>query len=178
VLAIPAACNDATQLTSFKAQLGARFKVKDLGDLSQLLGMHNCTSPATAQPAPCFLGEFKYLSDILAKHGMTDYKPSSLPMDPGFLSGLAHMASPPLTGVAKDVYPSLLGSLQYAAVCTRLDITTALSILGFAHANPTEAHLHALKKVLHYLHSTIDMHLPLGGGTDHSLQLTGRANAD
>jgi hypothetical protein len=37
---IPAGCNDATWLASFKAQLGARFKIKDLGDLSQLLGMH------------------------------------------------------------------------------------------------------------------------------------------
>jgi hypothetical protein len=32
-------------------------------------------------------------------------------MDPGFLAGLAHMTSPSFTGVAKDVYPSLLGSL-------------------------------------------------------------------
>jgi hypothetical protein len=30
---IPVACNDATWLTSFKTQLGARFKIKDLGDL-------------------------------------------------------------------------------------------------------------------------------------------------
>jgi hypothetical protein len=37
---IPAGCNDATWLTSFKAQLGARFKIKDMGDLSQLMGMH------------------------------------------------------------------------------------------------------------------------------------------
>jgi hypothetical protein len=37
---IPVACNDATWLTSFKAQLGAWFKIKDLGDLSQLMGMH------------------------------------------------------------------------------------------------------------------------------------------
>jgi hypothetical protein len=37
---IPAVCNDATWLASFKAQLGARFKIKDLGDLSQLLGLH------------------------------------------------------------------------------------------------------------------------------------------
>jgi hypothetical protein len=34
------ACNDAAWLTWFKAQLGARFKIKDLGSLSQLLGMH------------------------------------------------------------------------------------------------------------------------------------------
>jgi hypothetical protein len=38
-------------------------------------------------------------------------KASSLPMDPCFLSSLAHIDSPPLTAVAKDIYPSLLGSL-------------------------------------------------------------------
>jgi hypothetical protein len=36
---IPAACNDTVWLTSFKARLGARFKIKDLGALSQPLGM-------------------------------------------------------------------------------------------------------------------------------------------
>jgi hypothetical protein len=79
--------------------------------------------------------------DILAKYGITDSNPSSLPMDPGFLAGLAHVSSPPLTGVAKDVYPSLQGSLQYAAVCTRPDVSTALSILGSSQAPPTDAHL-------------------------------------
>ena len=74
------------------------------------------------------------------------------------------MNSPSLTGVAKDVYPSLLGSLQYAAVCARRDVSTVLRILGSAQASPTKAHLHALKKVLRYLHGTIDMRLTLGGG--------------
>jgi hypothetical protein len=37
---IHAACNYSTWLASFKAQLGAIIKIKDLGDLSQLLGMH------------------------------------------------------------------------------------------------------------------------------------------
>jgi hypothetical protein len=43
------ACNDASWLVSFKAQLGARFKIKDMGELSQLLAS---TSHATAQHAP------------------------------------------------------------------------------------------------------------------------------
>jgi hypothetical protein len=88
------------------------------------------------------------------------------------------MTSPPLTGVAKDAYPSLMGSLLYAAVYTRPDVSTALSILGSAQASPTDAHMQALKRVLRYLHGTIDMRLTLGGGTDHSLQLTGFASAD
>jgi hypothetical protein len=91
---------------------------------------------------------------------------------------IAHMTSPSLTGVAKDVYPNLLGRLKYAAVCTRPDVSTALSILGSAQATPTDAHMQALKKVLRYLHGTVDMRLTLGGGTDHSLQLTGFADVD
>jgi hypothetical protein len=83
---IPAAYNDAAWLASFKAQLGARFKIKDPGDLSQLLGMH-ITRDRSARTIS--LDQSKYMCDILAKYGMTDSMPSSLPMDPGFLAGLA-----------------------------------------------------------------------------------------
>jgi hypothetical protein len=82
-------------------------------------------------------------------------------MDPGLLSGFAHMDSPLLNGVAKYVYPS---SLQYAAVCTRTDVYTTLSIFGYAHANPTDAHLQALKKVARYLKDTIELRLAFGKG--------------
>jgi hypothetical protein len=106
----------------------------------------------------------KYMRDIMAKDGMTDRKPSSMPMDPGFLSGLAHMDSSILIGVSKDVYPSLLGSLRHAVVCTRPDVSSALDILEFAQAHPTVAHLQALKKVLRYLHGTLDLRMTLGQG--------------
>jgi hypothetical protein len=61
------------------------------------------------------------------------------------------MKSPLVIGVAKDVYPSLMGSLPYAAVCTRPDVSTALNIIGFAQANPMDTYFHALKKVVRYL---------------------------
>jgi hypothetical protein len=149
--------------------------MKDMGDLSQLLGMHITRSRSARTIS---LDQSKYMRDILAKYGMTDAKPLSLPIDPGFLAGLAHMTSPLLTEVAKDIYPSLMGSLPYAGVCTRPDVSTALSILGSAQASPTDAHLQALKKVLRYLHGTIDMRLTLRGGTDHNPQLRGFADDD
>jgi hypothetical protein len=106
---IPAACNDTTWLTSFKARMGARFKIKDLGDVSQRLGMHITRDRSARTISP---DQSQYLRDILTKYGMTECKPSSLPMDLCFLSGLAHIDSPPpLTGEAKDVYPCLLGNL-------------------------------------------------------------------
>jgi uncharacterized protein YqfB (UPF0267 family) len=99
-------------------------------------------------------------------------------MDPIFVSGLARMDLPLLTCVAKDIYPNLLDSLQYAAVCTRPDVSTTLSILCCTHANPTEVHLQALKKVVRYFKGTIQLRMTLKGGTDHSFQLTCFADAD
>jgi hypothetical protein len=158
---ILAAYSDPTWLPSPKARLGAIFKIKDLGDLSQLFGMHITRDRS---PRTISLDKSKYVRDLKAQHGMTDCKPSSPPTNPGFLSSLAHMDSPPLTRVSKDVYPNLLGSLQYAGVCTRPDVSTALNILGSAQAHPTEAHLKATKKVLRYLHGTLELRLTLGGG--------------
>jgi hypothetical protein len=126
---IPTACNDATWLSSFNARLGARSKIKDLCDLSQFLDMRIIRDTCARTIS---LDQSKYLRDIMAKHGMTYCKPSTLPINPSFLSCLAHMESPPLTGVSKDLYPNLLGSLQYAIACTRHEVSTALSIIGCA----------------------------------------------
>jgi hypothetical protein len=116
---IPAACNDATWLASFKAQLGARFKINDMGDLSQLLGMH-ITRDHSARTIS--LDQSKYLRDILAKYGMTDSKPSSLPMDLGFLAGLAHMTSPPSPG-----WPRTSTQVSWAVSSTRPSARVSMS---------------------------------------------------
>jgi hypothetical protein len=88
----------------------------------------------------------------------------------------------PSVGLTGDVPLTLLTSSAPDAskfrVYSRPDVTTALGILGSAQATPTDAHLQAVKKVLRYLHGTIDMRLTLKGGTDHSLQLTYFADAD
>jgi hypothetical protein len=140
---IPAACNDASWLTSFKAKLGARFKIEDMGDLSQLLGMQ-ITRDRSARTIS--LDQSKYLRGILAKYGMTDSKPSSLPMDPGFLAGLAHMTPPHRGGqgrLPKSHGQSPVRGRLHASRCLH-----GLEHLGSAQASPTDAHMHALKKVL------------------------------
>jgi hypothetical protein len=112
------------------------------------------------------MDQSKYVTEIAVnKHSKTDCIPSSLPSQTGFMSCLAHMDLLFFSGMAKNVYPSLLGSFLYAVVCTRPDVSTTLSILGFAQAHPTEAHhLHALEKAVHYLRilSTCAWHW--GGG--------------
>jgi hypothetical protein len=66
-----------------------------MGDLSQLLGMH-ITRDRSARTIS--VDQSKYMRDILAKYRMTASKPSFLPMDPGFLADLVHMAPPLVRG--------------------------------------------------------------------------------
>jgi hypothetical protein len=157
---IPVACNNTYWRVAFTALVRSRFDIKDQGDLSDIIGMHITRDRAARTIS---LDQGKYVRELLEKHDMVDNKPSCLPMDPGFLAPISKQTAVPLTGTDRDVYPSMLGSLQYAAVCTRPDISTALSIMGSAHANPTVAHMHALKKVLRYLKGSPAMSLALGG---------------
>jgi hypothetical protein len=118
---ISAACNDPDWLTSAKTrQLGAKLKIKELGAISQLLGMHT-TRDMFARAIS--LDQSKCLRDILAsKHGIPARKSSPMPMDPCFLSGLARMHSPPLTGAAnKDVWAACNSQpCARAMMCLRL----------------------------------------------------------
>jgi hypothetical protein len=130
----PLACKNIHWVVEFKRTLCHRFKIKYLGDLKKLLGMH-ITRDRFARKMSIDLS--KYINDMLDKHGMTDYSPHTRPKNPGLLPGIAITPVTPLTGYARDIYPSLLGSLQYATICSRIDIATALNILGSSQTHPS-----------------------------------------
>ncbi|XP_074308032.1 secreted RxLR effector protein 161-like [Silene latifolia] len=56
--------------------------------------------------------------------------------------------------MTKYPYASLVGSLMYAQVCTRPDISHVVGMLGRFQSNPGIAHWKAAKKVLRYLKGT------------------------
>ena len=60
-------------------------------------------------------------------------------------------------------YASAIGSIMYAMLCTRLDISYALSITSRYQANPGEKHWIAVKNILKYLRRTKDMFLVYEG---------------
>jgi hypothetical protein len=157
---IPVACKNTAWRVAFTALVRSRFDIKDQGDMSSIIGMHITMDRAVRTIS---LDQGKYARELLDMHDMVECKQSCMPMDLGFLAAISKQTHVSLTGTDRDIYPSLLGSLHYAAVCTRPDISTALSILGSAHANPTVAHMQAFKKVLRYLKGSPIMSMTLGG---------------
>eukprot|EP00253_Pinus_taeda_P009582 PITA_09582 len=70
-------------------------------------------------------------------------------------------------------YSSVVGSLMYAMVCTRLDITHAVGVLGRFMSKQGKEHWTAVKRVFRYLHGTSDYGLCYQGrpGLDRALDI-------
>ena len=83
-------------------------------------------------------------------------------------------------GSSKEVnainYQSMVGSLLYAAVATHPDIAQAVGAVSKFSANPTVAHLTAVKRILWYLKGTINLALRYDGLEDGTL--VGYSDAD
>ena len=61
--------------------------------------------------------------------------------------------------MAKMPYASMIGSLMYAMVCTRLDITQAVGVVSKYMSNPGKQHCEAVKWILSYLRGNVSLAL-------------------
>ena len=68
--------------------------------------------------------------------------------------------------MSKIPYASAIGSIMYAMLCTRPDVSYALSITSRYQSNPGGSHWTAVKNILKYLRRSKDMFLVYGGLED------------
>ncbi|XP_042988598.1 secreted RxLR effector protein 161-like [Carya illinoinensis] len=78
--------------------------------------------------------------------------------------------------MTKIPYASVVGSLIYAQICTRPDISFAVGMLGRYQSNPGMSHWKAAKRVLRYLQGTKDYQLTFRR-TDN-LEVIGYSDSD
>jgi hypothetical protein len=94
-----------------------------------------------------------YIKRVLEKFGMADSHPVGTPLDPNVK----------LVKVPNDEhhdipeYRSAIGSLMYAVIGTRPDISFAVQTLSQFMSNPGPAHWSAVKRVFRYLNGTRDL---------------------
>ncbi|XP_070001847.1 secreted RxLR effector protein 161-like [Nicotiana sylvestris] len=61
--------------------------------------------------------------------------------------------------MSKVPYANVVGSLMYAMVCTRPDISQAVGVISRYMHNPGKGHWQAMKWILRYIHNTVDVGL-------------------
>ncbi|KAF8072702.1 Retrovirus-related Pol polyprotein from transposon TNT 1-94 [Scenedesmus sp. PABB004] len=156
---------------SVKAELFAAFKTRDLGEVSQYLGMHitrdriNKTIKITNE---------KMVTELVFKYGLADCAPRDIPVSLG--TKLTKDNGDPLDTAAYP-YTSLVGALLYLSITVRPDIAFAVSALTRFMSCPTTVHWGVAKGVLRYLAGTTNIGI-IYGGIKGSLDLNGMCDSD
>ncbi|KAJ4703555.1 Retrovirus-related Pol polyprotein from transposon TNT 1-94 [Melia azedarach] len=125
-----------------------------------------------------FLSQKGYIQKILSRFGMSTAKPIDTPS-----TANAHLS---VAFVPKSVeekeymsrvpYTSAVGSLMYAMVCTRPDLTQSVSVVSRFMGEPSKEHWQAVKRIFRYLKGTFDVGLIYGGDTQ--CLVTGFSDSD
>ena len=132
-----------------KKHLSSRFEMDDRGEIHYILGM---TVNRDRQRKILTIDQKCYLQNVLLRFGMENCKPMSTPVDSTakFVS-LSNDEEP--TDVT--LYQAAIGSLNYAAICTRPDLSTAVGMLSKFMQNPGKEHWVGIKRVLRYIRGTL-----------------------
>ena len=129
-----------------KKKLGTRVEVTDLGELHWLLGIEVSRD---RDVRTLRLSQHAYIEDILRRFNFGDLKPISTPMDPQLvLSTSQSPTTPEQSAIMQNIpFREAIGSLMYASLGTRPDITFAVARLSKFLQNPGLAHWEAAKRV-------------------------------
>ncbi|KAD3640064.1 hypothetical protein E3N88_29287 [Mikania micrantha] len=154
--------NSIPMLKDVKSWLSKCFAMKDLGDAAYILGIMIYRNRSRRLIG---LSHSTYIDKVLKRFSMQDSKRETLPMAHGTI--LSSSQSPKTNEEKKKMervpYASAIGSIMYAMLCTRPDVSFALSITSRYQQNPGESHWAAVKNILKYLRRTKDMFLIYGG---------------
>ena len=166
--------NDIPMLTSVKEWLAKHFQMKDLGQAERILGIRIYRDRSKRILA---LSQESYIDKVLERFSMENSKRGFLPMGHGItLSKTQCPVEPKDIERMKSIpYASAVGSIMYAMMCTRPDLSYALSMTSRYQANPGECHWIAVKNILKYLRRTKNLFLVFGG--DSKLGVKGYTDA-
>jgi hypothetical protein len=142
-----------------KQGLASEFEMKDIGLMHYFLGME-----VWQEEGHIFLGQGKYVADILSRFQMEDCRPMSTPM----VTNWKKLSASDSELVDATRYKQLIGSLMYL-VNTRPDICFSVNTLSQYMVEPRSVHWIGAKHVLRYISGSVDFRLDYVRGDGVSL---------
>lgn len=164
------ATRDSKELDRIKLALSSKYRIKDIGEVKHILGMK-----VTYSEEGIHLSQGTYIEEMMQRFNMTDASSEKTPLPPTAVN-LAPCSTNDHEGIVKFPYRECIGSLTYAAVCTRPDIAMAVNLCARFVENPGTEHVHAAKHILRYLKDTSKMGVQFNYHND--MQLKAYVDAD
>jgi hypothetical protein len=135
--------------------------MKDLGEAPYILGIKIYRDRSKRLIG---LSQDTYINKVLKQFNMEQSKKGFLPMSHGmrFSEKQCPSIAEERERMSKVPYASAIGSIMYAMICTRPDVSYALSVASRYQDDPGESHWTLVKNILKYLR-TKDVFLVYGG---------------
>ena len=143
------ACNSNDFLVNVKNKLQNVYKMKDLGEMKQFLGVN-----VHHKNDSIFLEQSNFTENLLAKFGFSDAKPVATPVD---ISQKLCKLKENDEKFDIDKYQSAVGALLFLSTRSRPDISFAVSNVAKYCTNPSKMHWQAVKRIFRYLKGTVKL---------------------
>ena len=119
--------NDIPMLQDVKSWLSKCFSMKDLGKTAYILGIQIYRDRSKR---PFGLSQSTYIDKVIRRFSMQDSKKGLLPMASGTIlnKNQCPKSDKEKEDMRKVPYASAIGSIMYAMLCTRPDVSYALSL--------------------------------------------------
>ena len=137
--------------------------MKDLGSTKKILGIRIERDRASKK---LYMSQEQYIENVFERFNMSKAKVVSSPLVSHFKLNSRHT---PSTDKEKEdmrrvLYASVVGSLMYVMVCTRLDIAYVVGVVSRFLSNLGRLHWEAVKWIMRYLRGTSKLKLTFGSG--------------
>ncbi len=142
------AAKDKKEVDEIKKKLMEKFKMRDLGELSWILGMKVERDKEKIQ-----ISQETYINQILDRFSMNESKPAPTPL-PQKIEELTKTKEAKEEFYDVKKYQKIVGALLYLSNTTRPDITFAVNYLARSMSKPSNLSYQLSKRVLRYLNGT------------------------
>ena len=134
-------------MSSAKAEIAQHLNITDLGEARTFVGLQISRNRPKRSIT---IHQTSYITKILERFGMLSSHIVHTPLDPNVVLIPSTEESQP----SDFPYAAAIGSLMYAAVATRPDISHAVQKLSQFTSKFSQAHVTAVKRVFRYLNGT------------------------
>lgn len=154
---------DAEKVDDFVRRLEESFKIRDLGELRWFLGIRVIRDRPSRR---IWLVQDSYIENIATRFGLDNLggKGPHVPYDNSIASCLRPFEGT-ATAATIHLFQRKVGSLMYAAIITRPDVSWITSKLAQFLKNPSPQHCEAANRVIQYLYATRHLGLAFDGNT-------------
>lgn len=134
---------------------------KNFGKAKLVLGMQ-----VDQEDGKIFVHQKKYIEKLLELYEMEECNSVGSPIDINVKMDKCEESR----RIDTQIYQELLGRLMYLSVCTRSDLSFALSCLSQFSSEPRMIHMSALKRIIRYLRGTSNYCLEFGRNSNGGIK--------